>query len=84
MGKIKKGVQKVLHKEEIKARKLLKSKLEGTYYLQIDNSSNSGVKYVNTIAKHRFGIIQYTPLWNDGWETLVRLAIANLVAKVGA
>lgn len=78
MGKIKKGISKELHKAEVKARKIQAKHRVGDYYLQVDNDSKQGVRYKNTIPKHRFGKLDRRPFIDYSLFYLVKKALAKL------
>ena len=78
MGKIKKGIAQELHQAEIKARKVQSKHRVGDYYLQIDNDSKQGVRYKNTIAKHRYGKLAVQPFIDVNLFYLVGKALAKL------
>lgn len=71
-------MQKKLHSKEVKARKLLASKREGNFYIQVDNKSQNGVTYKEIIPLHTFGKIHLKGFTNQGWEYLVKLAKEKL------
>lgn len=78
MGKIKNGITKELHKAEVKARKIRAKHRVGDYYLQVDNDSRQGIRYKNTIEKHKFGNPPLQPFIDFSLFYLVKKALAKL------
>lgn len=78
MGKIKKGLDQELHKAEVRARKIQAKHRVGDYYLQVDNDSRQGVRYKNTIEKHKFGNLPLQPYIDYSLFYLVKKALAKL------
>ena len=78
MGKIKKGFDQELHTAEVKGRKVQAKSRAGDYYLQVDNDSKQGIRYKNTIPKHRFGKIVQQPFIDFSLFSLVKKALAKL------
>ena len=78
MGKIKKEFNRELHTAEIKGRKVQAKSRVGDYYLQVDNDSKQGVRYKNTIPKHRFGKLVQQPFVDFILFYLVKKALAKL------
>ena len=78
MGKIEKGFDQELHTAEVKGRKVQAKNRVGDYYLQVDNDSKQGVRYKNTIPKHRFGKLVQQPFIDFSLFYLVKKALAKL------
>ena len=78
MGKIKKGLDQGLHTAEVRARKIQAKHRVGDYYLQVDNDSRQGVRYNNTIEKHKFGKLAQQPFIGFSLFYLVKKALAKL------
>ena len=79
MGKIEKGFDQELHTAEVKGRKVQAKNRVGDYYLQVDNDSKQGVRYKNTIPKHRFGkLLVHQPFLDFSLFSLVKKALAKL------
>lgn len=81
MGKIKTGISKELHTAEVKGRKIQAKNRVGDYYLQVDNDSRQGVRYKNTIPKHKVGKLERRPFMDYSLFYLVKKALAKLKSE---
>jgi hypothetical protein len=71
-------LQKRLHQEEIKGRKVTQKHRKGNYYMNITNKSANGVEYTNLVSMDTFGRLSLDGFNNEPWEYLVRKAKENI------
>ena len=73
-----KRLQKELHSEEVKRRKIEQKRRKGGYYIQVTTESKANVSYTNLKSLDTFGKIKLNGYINEGWAYLVNLAKENL------
>lgn len=71
-------IQKRLHQEEIKGRKVTQKHRKGNYYINVTNKSKNGVEHMNLVSMDTFGKIALKGFVNEPWEYLVRKAKENI------
>lgn len=71
-------IQKRLHQEEIKGRKVTQKHRKGNYYMNVTNKSSNGVEHTNLVSMDTFGKIALDSFNNEPWEYLVKLSKENL------